>query len=310
MTVLKTFASTADANSVFVFFLIISVILLVLITSLMLFFVVRYNRKKNTRPENIAGNIPLEIVWTVIPTILVLIMFYYGWAGFKNMQGPKKNALIVRVIGQQWVWLFEYENGKKSDVLNLPVKKPVELVITSKDVIHSFFIPTFRLKKDAVPGMKTRLFFIPKQEGNFDAFCAEYCGQGHSSMRARVVVMKEKEFQEWYEAKETHAEGKEGAEKKSIEKGMELIKLKGCIGCHTVDGTPRIGPTLKGVYRKKVVVITGGKEREITADEAYLKRSIEDPKADIVKGFQPIMPPQNLSEEELSSIIEYLEHLK
>ena len=310
MTVLKTFASTADANSVFVFFLIISVILLVLITSLMLFFVVRYNRKKNTRPENIAGNIPLEIVWTVIPTILVLIMFYYGWAGFKNMQGPKKNALIVRVIGQQWVWLFEYENGKKSDVLNLPVKKPVELVITSKDVIHSFFIPTFRLKKDAVPGMKTRLFFIPKQEGNFDAFCAEYCGQGHSSMRARVVVMKEKEFQEWYEAKETHAEGKEGAEKKSIEKGMELIKLKGCIGCHTVDGTPRIGPTLKGVYRKKVVVITGGKEREITADEAYLKRSIEDPKADIVKGFQPIMPPQNLSEEELSSIIEYLERLK
>lgn len=311
MSVFKVFSATQDVNSVFILFLVICVSLLVLVTSFMLYFVFRYSRKRNTSSEDIAGNLFLEITWTVIPTILVLIMFYYGWAGFKSMQGTQKDVMSVKVTGRMWSWLFEYENGIKSDILSLPFGEPVKLTLISEDVIHSFFIPAFRVKMDAVPGMKTRLFFTPKELGNFDAFCAEYCGQGHSSMLAKVRVIKKEEFERWYEAKGTAEKGEE--EKKAPDlKGAELVRLKGCIACHSIDGSMKVGPTFKGIFEREITVITSGKEREVIADEEYLRKSILEPASDLVKGYPPIMPPQGsmLSQEELSDIIEYLKKLK
>ena len=311
MSVFKVFSTTQDVDSVFILFLVISVALLVLVTSLMLYFVVRYSRKRNPSPEDIEGNLFLEITWTVIPTILVLIMFYYGWAGFKSMQGTQKDMMSIKVTGRMWSWLFEYENGIKSDTLSLPFGEPVKLILTSEDVIHSFFIPAFRVKMDAVPGMKTRLVFTPKELGIFDAFCAEYCGQGHSSMLTKVRVIKKEEFERWHKAKGSAEKGEEGKKTPGL-KGAEMVRLKGCIACHSIDGSIKVGPTFKGIFERKIVVITSGKEREIIADEEYLRKSILEPASDLVKGYPPIMPPQGsmMNQEELSDIIEYLKQLQ
>jgi cytochrome c oxidase subunit 2 len=166
-------------------------------------------------------------------------------------------------------------------------------------VLHSFYIPAFRIKEDCVPGMETYLWFTARQTGSFDIFCTEYCGLGHSGMIARVQVDEPSAFDEWYKTAQAASGG-----------GAQLLKDKGCLGCHSTDGTPKIGPTLKGIYGRKVVVLTGGKERTITADGDYIRRSILDPGADVVKGFPAIMPKLPLTKEELDAIEDYLEHLK
>ncbi len=293
------------------FFLIlgICVAMLVLITFLMVFFVIKYNRKRHPIPENIEGNTLLEITWTVIPTILVLAMFYVGWTGYRQMQDVPAGAMTVKVTARMWSWLFEYENGKQSDVLNLPVGKPVKLVLSSEDVLHSFYVPAFRVKKDAVPGIKAVLWFTPDETGSFDLFCAEYCGVGHSAMLSKVVVMNEDAFTAWLK-------GTKAGEEKALEAkepaGLALIKAKGCTGCHTIDGSPLVGPTLKGIFGSKVRVVTSGQEREVLADEEYLRKSMLDPNADVVDGFPPIMPSQKgkLTGDEIQQIIEYVKSLK
>lgn len=296
--------AAATVNNVFLFLLIISVVLLISITATMVYFVFRYSRKNNPSPENIPSNMALEITWIVLPTILVLSMFYYGWSGFKVMRTVPENAMEVNVTGRQWSWQFEYANGKKSDELMVPAGKPVKLIITSADVNHSLFIPAFRIKEDAIPGKVNYLWFHPEKEGQFDLFCTEYCGTGHSSMVSKVIVMSSDKFSEWLNT---------GAESAAAPPpGLELLKDKGCLGCHTTDGTPRVGPTFKGIFGRQVTVITEGEERTITVDEAYLKRSILDPDEDVVKGFPDIMPEQrdNLNEEEGEQIIQYLKGLK
>jgi len=195
------------ANTVDSVFLLISSIcvgLLVIVTSVMVYFVIRYNRKKNLTPSDIESNTPLEIIWTVIPTILVLAMFYYGFIGFKIIRKVPKDAMVIKVTGHMWAWQFEYENGKQSNILNLPEEKPVKLELSSWDVIHSLYIPAFRVKEDAVPGKKNYLWFEPTKVGTYNIFCAEYCGQGHSSMLARAVVMPENDFNEWMGSKSSN----------------------------------------------------------------------------------------------------------
>lgn len=300
--------STATVNSIFLFLLVISVILLLCVTATMIYFVIRYSRKRNPSPRNIESNALLETTWVVIPTILVLAMFYYGWSGFKIMRTVPENALEVKAMSRMWSWEFSYENGKKSGELKVPAGRPVKVIITSDDVLHSLYIPAFRVKEAAVPGKENYLWFLPEEEGEFDLFCSEYCGTGHSSMVSKVVVMPPKAFISWLNA-DVQATDKEATVPLT---GHSLLEEKGCLGCHSTDGARIVGPTFKGIFRRKAVVISSGKEREITADEAYLKEAILRPGKDVVKGYADIMPPQvgNLTEDELQEIIRYLKELK
>ncbi|MBL1214546.1 MAG: cytochrome c oxidase subunit II [Ignavibacteriae bacterium] len=176
----------------------ISVVLLVGITITMIYFVFKYNRKKGHKPVDIHGNIWLEIVWIGIPTILVLTMFFYSYSGYKILRTVPDDAFEINVKARMWEWEFNYENGKKTDTLFVPVNKPILLTMESMDVNHSFFIPAFRIKEDVFAGKETYLTFTPEKVDNYDIACAEYCGLNHSMMYSEVVVMQKDKFTEWY----------------------------------------------------------------------------------------------------------------
>jgi cytochrome c oxidase subunit 2 len=163
----------------------------------MIFFVINYSRKRNPKGTNIHGNMGLEIAWTLIPTILVLIMFWFGWQGYKEMVNVPENAMPINVTAQMWKWSFQYEDGKKTDTLYVPVNTPIKLVLHSNDVNHSFFIPAFRLKKDVFPNKERVAWFIAKETGEYDIACAEYCGLSHSYMYSKIIVMPNEEFKNW-----------------------------------------------------------------------------------------------------------------
>jgi len=281
----------------------ISVFFLVSITAVMIYFVIKYNRKRNPTASNIHGNNRLEIIWTVIPTILVLVMFYFGWMGYKPMRSVPKDAIPIKAYGQMWKWSFEYANGKMSDTLFVPKDKPVKLDLISRDVLHSFYIPAFRIKEDVVPGRENMLWFIGQEEGQYNIFCAEYCGDRHSYMLSKVSVLPESEYTRWYNDTTASAD----------HPGLVVLKKNACISCHSLDGSKIVGPSFKGVWGKTETVITNDAEREITIDEAYIKHSIVEPNADVVKGFNKglmISYKDLVSEKEMNDIIEYIKTLK
>jgi cytochrome c oxidase subunit 2 len=299
-------ASTLAAGVDFAFFfiLLISVLLLILITFLMIFFVVKYHKKKNKKPQDIEGNTLLEIIWIVIPTILVLGMFYYGWVGFEVMRDIPEDYMVVNVEGRMWGWSFKYESGKRSDVLRVPLGKNIKLLMISKDVIHSLYIPAFRVKEDVVPKQQTYMWFVSNRVGTYDIFCAEYCGVGHSRMGSKVIVMPEKDFEKWYRSTEE--------EDWASMDGNVLLDENGCLQCHSTDGSKMLGPTLKNLYGKERTVLTEGTERKLIANEEYIKKSLLEPEYDIVKGYQPIMPSSEgvLSEKQIEAMTTYIKDLK
>jgi len=182
------------------FFLIvgISFVFLLIIAIAMIYFVFRYSRKRNPTPSKIKGNTTLEVLWTVIPTIIVLGMFVSGYTGFRNMRTPPADSFIIKVTGRMWAWNFDYANGKKSDTLYVPLSKPIKMEIVSNDVNHSFYLPAFRVKEDAIPGRVNYLWFQPTTTGMFNIQCAEYCGLNHSYMYAKLVVLPDADFDKWY----------------------------------------------------------------------------------------------------------------
>jgi cytochrome c oxidase subunit 2 len=280
-----------------VFFLIfgISLVLLVGITGTMVWFSYRYHRSRAPHPTSQSdGNLWLEIVWTVFPTLLVMAMFYYGWAGYLALRNVPKGAMPVTATARQWVWTFTYANGMTSPKLYVPVGKPIVVNLVSEDVLHGFYLPAFRVKRDVVPGMKNHAWFVATKPGSYDLFCSQYCGVGHSGMITTVEAVSEPEFNAWLA---------KGGAKEGV--GEELLEQHGCLGCHTLDGSPKVGPTLKGIWDRKVTVLTNGVERTIPVDEAYLRQCILDPKANVVKGFPPIMPSFAgvLKPEEVTAII-------
>lgn len=191
-----------SVDGVFLFSIIMSVFFLVLITGMMLFFVFKYNRKRNKKAVNVHSNTVLEVTWTVIPTILVLILFWYGWVGYKDMSDIPENAMTIEVTAQMWKWQFKYDDGRITDSLYVPIDQPVVLDLKSLDVNHAFFIPDFRVKKDIYPGFKRQVWFIPNNVGEFNIFCAEYCGMNHSYMLTKLFVMSQGEFNNWKRAGE------------------------------------------------------------------------------------------------------------
>jgi len=299
---------TDVVNNAFLAFVIISIFFLVLITFLMIYFTIKYSKKRHPRAIQIHGNTWLEVTWIVIPTIIVLGMFYYGYVGFKMMRDVPEDAMVVTAIGRMWDWSFQYENGKMSDKLYVPLGKPIKVVLRSIDVLHSFYIPAFRVKADVVPGRENYLWFKPQSIGPADIFCAEYCGASHAYMLSEVIVMNEDEYTKWYQGTTVLQD-----EKASL--GEDLMKTNGCLTCHRMDSTEDNGPTFKGLYGKKRYVLENGKEKQVTANEGYLRRAIVDPGFDIVKGFDDIMPPpedlsEELSEEDIANMIDYLKTVK
>jgi cytochrome c oxidase subunit II len=293
--------TTGKVDDAFIFIVVCCVVLLAVVTVCMVVFLIKYNRKRHPRPEHVQENILLEVVWTVVPTILVLFMFYFGWVDFDYIRNPPKDALTVRVTARQWSWLFEYDNGKRSDVLNVPRGRPVKLLMTSVDVLHCLFIPAYRIKEDCVPGMTTHLWFTANELGTYDIFCTEYCGVGHSHMRSRLVAMTPGDFQKWHDAAPAQT---------TAELGMALLQAKGCLGCHSLDGTPKVGPSFKGLLGRKETVVAAGGEKEIPVGGGFIRSHILDPRAVTVKGFPPVMPPVPMTAEELTAIVAYLETVK
>jgi len=288
----------------------ISFVFLIGLTITMLYFIYKYNNKKNPHATQIKGSTKLEIIWTVIPTILVLIMFYYGWAGWAPMKTAPKDSFHIKVTGRMWNYTFEYENGKKTDTLFVPMNKPVKLSLISLDVIHGFYIPAFRIKEDVVPGREKMAWFVAQKEGLFELFCSEYCGMNHSYMYTYIKAMPEQKFNAWYVDTTKHVEV---AVDSPTASGKRIMKNIGCFACHTVDGTKLVGPSFKGVYGSKQIVITGREEHEVTADDEYIKRSVYDPNADVVKGFNKglmLSYTGQLSEADVKQITEYLKTLK
>ncbi len=289
------------------FFIIIgiSLVFLVGITAAMIYFVIKYNKKRHPKAEPTKDNFQLEIFWTVIPTLLVLGMFYYGWVGYRPMRIIPKNAIPVKVTAKMWSWSFEYENGKWDSLLIVPVNKPVKLELFSPDVLHSLYIPAFRVKEDVVPGIANVMWFKAQKEGTYNILCAEYCGQRHSYMLSKVKVLSQKEYEKWYNAKDTLAE--------KMMPGEILMKKQACIACHSTDGSKLVGPSFKGLYGSKVTVLVNGEKKEIIADDEYIKNSILDPNSEVVEGFpQGIMTNYSgqISEDEIKQFIEYIKTLK
>ena len=294
------------------FFLImgISFVFLIGLTFTMLYFIYKYNNKKNPVATQIKGSTKLEIIWTIIPTILVMVMFYYGWAGWAPMRTAPKDSFNITVTGRMWNYTFQYENGKNTDTLYVPMNKAVKMKLISLDVIHGFYIPAFRIKEDVVPGREKMAWFIAQKEGSFELFCSEYCGMNHSYMYTYVKVLPQDQFNKWYVDTVKHVEA---AVDSPTATGKRIMKNIGCFACHTLDGNKLVGPSFKGIYGSKVTVTTGGSDHEITVDDEYIKRSIYDPNADVVKGFNKgLMQPYKgqLSENDIKQITEYLKSLK
>ena len=302
-------------DTAFVVILSVCFFFLIGLTIVLLVFLYKYNEKRHPVAEQIEGNNKLEVLWTAIPVILVIAMFYYGWAGWKPLYSDApKDSMPIKVIGRMWNWRFEYENGKKTDTLYIPQGKPVVLDLVSMDVIHSFYVPAFRYKMDVIPGKKLTGWFIGNSPGIYDIFCAEYCGLQHSGMYTAVKVLPVDKFDTWYiDTTALAVAGAGGTATTPAMAGEKVYRSIGCIACHSVDGSAMTGPSFKGAFGHDVTVITGGKERTFKVDEAYIKKSILEPNADLVKGFNANLMQTykgQLSDQEIADIIEYMKSLR
>jgi cytochrome c oxidase subunit 2 len=302
----STIAPEVDAIFKFLFYA--SIFFIVIIYSAIIYFVVRYRRKKGVKPGKTAGpshSTALELTWMVIPLILVIIVFVWGFKSFMRMSVVPKDAMEIKVTGQKWFWSFDYPEGVTTvNTLVVPINQPVKLLMSSKDVIHSFFVPSFRVKRDVLPNRYTIAWFEATQLGETDLFCAEYCGSKHSEMIGKVKVVSDREYKDWLETQSTAGEGLTPRDF-----GARLYVGKGCSSCHSMDGTPGNGPSFLGVYNHQATMKDGS---TILVDENYLRESILEPATKIVAGYQPIMPTYQmiLKDREVDALITYIKSLE
>lgn len=295
-----------SVDSLYSFLLIISLIACVIVIGGMIYFALKYKRKSdNDKTAYISHDTRLEILWSVIPLIIFLFVFAWGWIIYHDMRTMPKDALEIQVNGQQWSWTAEYKNGVKSGEIVIPVNRDVKLILSSTDVIHSLYIPTFRIKQDAVPGRYTALSLKAEVMGEFHVFCAEFCGTSHSGMITKLRVLSQADFDKWL------TEEADSALLPLAERGKKLFNMK-CTACHYADqDLVKIGPSLKGVFGHEVKTHDG---KTVVADENYIRESILDPQSVVVAGFGPrssMTPFQGqLSEKEILALIEYIKSNK
>ena len=325
----------AKWDDLYLFEIWLSIFFFILIVGGMIYFLYKYRDRPGAKARYITGNHLIEAIWTLIPLVLLLVIFGWGYYVYHGLIQAPSDAYEVRVIGKQWLWQFQYDDGRTNiGDLYVPINRPVKLVMTSEDVIHSFFVPNFRIKQDVVPGMYTSVWFEAKVPGKHQIFCAEYCGTSHSGMLGKVVVLTPEQWDAWTHGKKlgeipdagvtldevkvsqagANSTARNVAPTESkvvsmVEQGKQLTQSKGCIACHSVDGSKVLGPTFKGLYGSTVELSDG---KSVSADENYLRESIEKPQAKIVKGFSPVMPTfqGQVSEIEMNALIAYIKSVK
>ncbi len=295
----STFA--ADVDALYFFIVAVCAFFTLLVTALVLFFGIRYRRRHASEiGARIEGNLPLELLWSVIPTMIAMVMFGWGASMYYHMRRPPAEAMHVYAVGKQWMWKFQHPEGQREiNELHVPAGRPVRVTITSEDVIHSLYFPSFRTKIDAIPGRYTELWFEASKPGRYHIFCTEYCGTNHSGMIGTVVVLEPAAYQAWLQG---------GAIEGTLaQRGAKLFSDLACNTCHLDSGQGR-GPLLHDILGTTVELQDGS---TAVVDEAYLRESILDSQAKVVKGFQPLMPTfQGLvSEEGLVALIEHLKAL-
>jgi cytochrome c oxidase subunit 2 len=278
----------------------VSAFFTLLIFALILVFSIKYRRSVHPHAVPIEGSLPLELTWTLIPLGICMIFFAWGSLIYFQEARPPKGAMEVYTVGKQWMWKFEHETGQREiNQLHVPVGRDVRLIMGSQDVIHSFFVPAFRVKADVLPGRYTSIWFRATKPGSYYLFCSQYCGTQHSGMIGEVIVMEPTAYQAWLSGG--------GATGTMASNGQQMFQQLGCATCHRSDTQGR-GPNLNGVYGKPVLLDDG---RTVMADENYIRESILNPTAKIVAGFKPIMPSfqGQVSEESLMALVAYVKSL-
>jgi len=291
-----------EVDLLYFFILAVCSFFAVLVSALVVYFAVKYRRRHPDEVgADIHGSIALELLWTVIPFVLAMVMFVWGADVFFRIARPPADAMEVFVVGKQWMWKVQHPDGvREINELHVPINRNVKITLGSEDVLHDYYIPAFRVKMDAVPGKLTTMWFRATKAGTYQIFCAEYCGTQHSGMIGHVIAMEEQDYEAWL------AGGRSTGT--AVENGERLFTDLACITCHKTDTSGR-GPVLAGVFGNEVELMDG---RRVVADENYLRESIVNPQAKVVRGFQPIMPTfqGTVSEENLMQLIAYIKTLK
>ena len=284
----------------YIFLVVLSVGTTLAIFAVIVIFSFKYRRRHGLEATPIHGSLLLEITWSVIPLGIFLVIFIWGAVLFFDVRTPPQDATEIYVVAKQWMWKLQHVEGQRElNELHVPVGRNVKLIMTSQDVIHSFYVPAFRLKQDVLPGRYTTMWFRATRPGTYHLFCAQYCGTQHSGMIGQVVVMEPAEYQTWLSG---------GVPAGSLaQNGQTLFQQLGCSTCHRFDVQGR-GPNLTGVYGKPVLLEDG---RTVVADENYVRESILVPTAKVVSGFKPVMPSfqGQVSEEQLTSLVAYVKSL-
>lgn len=288
-----------NVDALFIFLLILSGLMTLLIFTAIIYFAARFRHRRGVLAQQIEGSIPLELTWSIIPLGVFLVIFSWGAVVYFHSRTPPRDSTEVYVVAKQWMWKLEHAEGQREiNELHVPVGRDVKLIMTSQDVIHSFFVPEFRMKQDVVPGRYTVAWFRATKVGTYHLFCTQYCGTQHSGMIGSIVVMEPAQYEAWTNG---------GSTGPLSATGEKIFAELGCVTCHRSDTQGR-GPNLQGVFGKPVLLADG---RTVTADENYVRESILDPGAKVVNGFKPVMPTfQGLvSEEQLSALVAYVKSL-
>ena len=298
--------SAERTDSLFYFLLYLSIFFFVLVIGATVLFSIKYRRRHaKQRTSPIEGNRKLEVAWALIPAVLLVVVFAWGFRDYVHLAVPPGDAIDVRVTAQKWFWSFDYpKEGINANELVVPVNRPVKLTMSSTDVIHSFFVPAFRIKRDVVPNRYTVVWFEATDVGTYDVFCAEYCGTSHSRMLSKVKVMSEHDYQAWIDS----GGGLSGKGMSSVDFGKLLFQSKGCATCHSTDGSAKTGPSFKGKYGT-LETLAGG--QTVKVDDNYIRESITDPAAKVVQGFEPVMPTYagKLKDKQVNALIDYIKSL-
>jgi cytochrome c oxidase subunit 2 len=289
-----------QVDALLVFMTLVSLVGLVLVGLLVTAFSIRYRKERNPVATQIEGSTLLEATWTIIPLGLFLVMFVWGSVLYFRIYTPPPNAMNIYVVGKQWMWKAEHPGGQHEiNSLHIPINQPIQLTLISQDVFHSFSIPAFRVKREAIPGRYTTVWFEPTAVGTYHLFCTQYCGTSHSAMIGDIVVMTPEDYKRWLAGSTSGVS--------LAQNGERLFSSLSCGACHNGQPDAR-GPSLANVYGSKLTLTTG---QPVLVDEAYLRQAILNPSAHITQGYAPIMPTYQgqVSEEGLISLVEYIKNL-